>query len=271
MKREIREVITREGQKFIQITTTGERWYARQVSVDGTAENKRWDYLPSSTWICQVGYPMGIEFHKWLATKGWSEAEAMKVAGGERGSKVHQAIRRIVEGGMVAIDDKFENPTTGQPEEISADEYYSVQTFEQWKHEEKPEFLDNERTVVNEKFRYAGTLDIKARLRSDNYSRVHYIDVKTGKHIWPSMKLQVSSYAHADAAAPRTVTGKLAGSVRLGILQVGYMLNKKKHFKYTTFPDHFGLFLAARKIWAYENPNTKPFQRDYPFAIGSAA
>jgi hypothetical protein len=45
----------------------------------------------------------------WLADKGWDEAEAVKIAAGDKGSAVHLAIERILNGEEFRIDTKVED------------------------------------------------------------------------------------------------------------------------------------------------------------------
>src|SRR3990172_10646192 len=98
----------------MQITTLGERWYARQ-SEDKKTGLPIFKYYPSVTWICGY-YPKGIPFYKWLADKGWDEAEAIKNAAGDKGSKVHSACQLLDTGIEININDKIINPKTNQPE-----------------------------------------------------------------------------------------------------------------------------------------------------------
>jgi hypothetical protein len=252
MKREVR-VVDHERQT-LQLTTCDERWYLRSVSADGTAENKQWMFVPSVTWV--VGhYPKGVGFYKWLASKGWDEAEEIKASAGDRGSKVHQAIGVLVNGGTVGINDSFENPRTMHPEPLNPDEYLCLMSFCQWFEEVKPEVIASEYTVWNEHYGYAGTVDLKCRINGV----VWLIDIKTSPDIWPSFELQVSAYKHADPTLPK--------GARLAILQVGYKRNKHKKWKFTPVADQFELFLAARKIWKKETAGTVPLQREYPLEL----
>lgn len=266
MKREIREVVEVGGKKLIRLTTADSRWYAMNVSADGTEENREWLYVPSVTWVIDVGYPKGEYFCRWWASKGFDEGERIKHAAGDKGSIVHQACERIARGGTVSLSDKFENPRTLQMYEISATEYHCVMTFAEWWESERPEVIAIERTVWSDKYHYAGTEDYVLRLKSTDYKTIHVIDVKTSKQVYSSHEVQVSALKHADSSLPRNEQGKVVG-VKLGILQVGYTLNKKKQFKFTEVPDRFPLFLAAYRIWKYEEGSVVPHQRDYPESI----
>ena len=253
MKVEIREVDPVRG--IVQVTSPDERFYARKVE---TEKGPIWDYVPSVTWIADH-YPKGIGFHRWLASNGWDEAEAIKRAAGDKGSKVHNAVKVLNAGGTVLMDDAFIGSRNITPEPLNDSEYFALMTYCQWFEEEKPIIIDCEYTVWNERYRYAGTVDLKCRLRSTNYRVVHLIDIKTSPRIWPAMRIQLSAYKHADPSLTR--------HARLGILQVGYELNKVKKWKYTPVADQFGLFLAARKIWVEECSDSRPFQREYPLSL----
>lgn len=266
MKRDITEIVTVDGKQYKRITTADERWYARQVSVDGTESNKRWDFVPSVTWICDH-YPKGVGFYKWLASKGWSEAEEIKALAGDKGSKVHQAIARLVAGGSLDVSvDTFENPRSLKQELLDEEENLCLQTFCEWFEEEQPQVIVSEHTVWNEKYHYAGTLDLMCRLKSTDYKYAHLIDIKTSLNIWPSMEIQLSAYKKA-----MTGWDSAYKNIHLGILQVGYTKNRKKLWKYTPVADQFSLFMAAYRIWKKECAGIKPYQRDYPmhFSLSS--
>lgn len=88
MKKIIR--ITDEKRGIVQVTTSDERWYLKP-STDPVTELPVYKPVPSSTWIAEH-WPKGIGFYRWLADKGWDEAEAIKAAAGDKGSAVHNAI-----------------------------------------------------------------------------------------------------------------------------------------------------------------------------------
>ena len=238
-----------------RVTFPSERWYERRIKISDEDPGV-WDFVPSVTWICEAGYVKGIGFYKWLADRGWDEAEALKNAAGDRGSKVHQAIAAMLSGRRIGIDDSFENPTTLQPEPLTLVEWECLMTFVAWFEETKPEVIGFEFTVWNEKYRYAGTVDLLCKI-----GRRHWlIDFKTSASIWPSMRLQVSAYRHTPTI-PRRCS--------LGILQLNYRLNKRG-FKLTEVDDQFPLFLAARKIWEHETQGQVPRQRDFPLSLSLA-
>lgn len=232
---------------IVQITTPDERWYYNE------AKNLA---LKSSTWIASY-YPKGTAYYKWLATHGWNEAQALKQEAGIRGSKVHQAIEYLELYGSVSMQDKFINPDVSLPEELTIEEWEILMTFYAWHKETNPTLIYSEQTIWNEGHGFAGTLD---RIYDINGKRV-LLDFKTGQHIWPSHKIQLSSYKHGiEAQVPDLEIDKM------GILQLGYRLNKRG-WKFTEVEDVFDLFLHAKAICEYENPNAKISQREYPTTL----
>lgn len=254
MKKIIKEVDKERG--IVQVTTADERWYVidSESKITGLPEYK---YIPSVTWI-SGHYPKGIAFYKWLADKGWDEAEAIKSAAGDKGSKVHKAIEWWLKGNEVRIDSKFQNPTTEQVEELTLDEYNCVKSFTDWWIENKPELLKTEIVVVSEKYGYAGTLDLIVKINGE----VWIVDIKTGQSVWPEYELQLSAYKQAAWVEESLFEEK----PKLAILQIGYKRNKN-NYKWNEIEDKFPLFLAARQIWANENDGTIPAQKDYPIVL----
>lgn len=246
MKKEIR--IVDQIKKILQVTTVDERWYIRDMT-DPTTGLPKYEYVPSVTWICEH-YPKGTQFYKWLASKGWDEAEAIKSAAGDKGSKVHYAVADLISGKEVSIDSKYKNNSNDKDEELTLEEYSCIMSFAQWCADTKPIFLKHEFNVFGDG--YAGTVDLLCEIDKQKY----LIDFKTSQSIWPSHELQVSAYKKA---------GRF-DDVKLAILQLGYKLNKKK-YKFTEVDDQFSLFLAAMEIWKKEQSGVNPKQRDYPLKI----
>lgn len=240
MKIEIRK-IKEEG--LIQITTLDERWYKDES--DNTFE-------PSVTWIASY-YPKGKGYEKYLAEKGWDEAERIKQEAGDRGTIVHHAIQKGMETGILKMDDLIKD-RDGVERQMTPDEYYCAITFNQWWTKEgKPKPLFIEKSLISKKNHYAGTLDYL-------FENGLLLDVKTSKDVWPSHELQLSALEELCKENGLEVKTR-------GIIQVGYTRNKSQHYKFTETENKFNLFLSARDFWKNENDGSKPFQRDYPVEI----
>lgn len=251
MKKEIIQVDKKTN--TFRVTTTDERWYAIESKnkVTGLPEYK---YIPSVTWIAGF-YPKGIAYYKWLAGKGWDEAESIKVAAGEKGSKVHQAIELLIAGEEIKMADHIMNPQTNGVEELTVEEYDCLVAFDSWCKKYKPVFLTNEKTVISKKYDFAGTVDCIALIEDKPY----IIDFKTSQYIWPEHEMQVSAYCQALCEADKK-------DYTLAILQLGYKRNKDA-FKFTEVENKFDLFLHAKAIWENETSGQNPTQKDYPISI----
>ncbi len=247
MNIQIRELKKINGKEIVQITTLGERWYKCLRTLT---------FKPSSTWIASY-YPKGIAYYKWLAEMGWDEAEAIKREAGERGSKVHQLIDKLIKGEKLRMDTKITNPTTLQEEEPTPDEWECVMTFKSWWDEQlkSADFKIIANEVVVEGENYCGTLD----LLYFKDGKMHLLDIKTNPNIWKSSELQLASYKHALELLNEKVDV-------IEILQVGYKRNKNG-WKLTELEDKYDLFQHAYAIWKEENEGVEPKQKDYPIEL----
>lgn len=257
MNKEIR--IVNKEKSIMQITTIDERWYAFP-SENKTTGLPEYKFIPSATWIASY-YPKGVAFYQWLASKGWEEAEAIKIAAGNRGSHVHLGCEIIEEQGSLSIDYCFKNEETQFLEPMTTEEIICLQSFTKWWNDTKPELLASEMTVLGGY--YAGTLDRIYRING----QIWIVDFKTSKSIWEEQKLQVSSYKHANINfAEFGITADEWAARKVGILQLGYTLNKNG-YKFTEIDDKYDLFQIAYRIWQNENPNAKPKQKDLPLML----
>ena len=250
MKKEIRQVS--DDGKQVQITIADERWYLKIEQDDDGKVISQKEY-PSVTWIADH-YPKGIGFYKWLADKGWDEAEGIKNAAGNKGSKVHQAVEDLLLGNEVTMEGEYRN-AKGDMEELTLEEYECLMSFDEWFKEAKPKILQTELTLFNEEHNYAGTADFICEIDGERT----LIDFKTSAQIWPSHKLQISAYKHA---LPEEYSCE-----KTAILQLGYRKNKYKKWKLTPVEDHFDLFLASQLIWKQECSTVQVFKKDYPTSL----
>lgn len=249
MQKEIRQVDKEKG--IVRITIVSERWYARSVN-DPTTGLPSWEYVPSVTWLCDF-YPKSTAFYKWLANTGWSESQALKEAAGDKGSKIHAAVARLLAGDTIKMDEAIINPSTGQPEPLTLEEYQALMSFVAWHTATKPVLVSADQVVWNDADEYAGSVDFACTIDGQLY----VVDFKTSKAIWPGHRMQVSAYKHA---VPEWKDAKLA------ILQLGYAKNRMG-YKFTEVDDCYELFLSVKKIWSEETKGVSPLQRDYPLSL----
>lgn len=262
MKKQIKQV----NGGILQVTTLDERWYVKEVEdkITGLPTHL---FVPSSTWIADH-YPKGIGFYKWLADKGWDEAESLKSAAGDRGSKVHFAIKDLLDNKVVNLSDKYLNPGTCQEEELTLDEWECLMSFRRWFSAVKPQTIATEISFVAQDVDgvdYGGTIDWIGIINDE----LHIVDWKTSQSIWPAYGLQISSYAHAVPQLGRTTWPQGVSPVglpKMMILQIGYKRNKNG-YKENTIDDKFDLFKAAYQIWQDQNPEAAPKQASYPLTL----
>lgn len=251
MKKHIRQ-LSADGSQ-VQITFCDERYYLKHtMDPDGHILSTR--EFPSVTWICNF-VPKTIGYYRWLADKGWDEAEAIKEAAGDRGHKVHQAVSSLLLGNAVTIEDKFANSETGELQELTIEEYEAVMSFVEWYKEVKPKMLVNEMVIWNEKENYAGTVDFICEINGVRW----LIDFKTSKEIYASHECQLSAY---KAALPTELVPE-----KLAILQLGYKKNKFKKWKFTEIEDQYDLFLSAQNFWHKECDGMTVKKKDYPTSL----
>lgn len=247
MKKEIRTVD--EQKKIVQITTVDERFYA----IPGKNEKSglpEYRFLPSVTYITGF-YPKGRFFEEWLRKMG-NESEIIKQLAGEKGSKVHQAISLLLEGHTINMQIALTNTTTGEQEEINADEYEAVVSFVSWFKAVKPVVKAHDIVIMNDELGYAGTLDLLCEIGG----KLYIVDFKTSANIWPSHELQLSAYKHTP----------LCEKANLAILQLGYARNGNR-YKFTEIEDKFSLFKNVKAIFDNEEGEKKPKQIELPLEI----
>lgn len=245
MKYEIKKV---EGD-LIRITFPDERWYFYE---------KTESHLPSVTWIANYWHKDDYLI-KWIAKHGWDDAEMIKKEKGNRGTRVHNAIEYLIEHKEIGIDQKFYSEATDREEDLTADEWECVMSFQAWFEKVNPEILEVEIPVFqlpNETFShgYAGTIDLVCKIDGEHW----IVDLKTSADIHKPHILQQSAY--------KAVIEKKYKGIKLGILQVGYARNKNK-YKFTEIQDRLDLFKLAYKTWDEEVHSKLPLQRSYPIKI----
>jgi len=140
----------------------------------------------------------------------------------ERGKTIHSLVEAYKKTGAV-ID------TVPEPLKGYANAFYA------WTTDNKITDIENEKTVFNEEYLYAGTLDMLARVNGVSY----LIDCKTGKDIYPESALQISAY---QAALPAPVE-------KIGVL----LLKEDGKYKFEEAVPRFEIFLSVKKIWEWVN------------------
>jgi len=252
MKKELKTVDKKRG--IIQITTVDERFYAFP-SVNKITGLPEYEFIPSVTYIL-TAMNKGKGFETWLKTQG-DNADEIKIAAANKGSRIHHAITALINGASISIDAMFPD-SVGLSAPLTADEYAAVCTFSTWHKSVKPEYIASEFIVRGDG--YAGTVDISCQIKGVPY----IIDIKSGQGIYESYVVQLSAYKHATPIGIEPVLD-ISGA-RLAILQVGY--NRcKDGYKFTEVKDKYEVFCAVKKVFDNEHGDARPRQIDLPLMV----
>jgi len=137
-----------------------------------------------------------------------------------RGTTVHSIVEGWKNMGSIA---GIEGPFQGY-----------ARSFRDWVSHHNVEIVENEKTVISKKYGYAGTLDMLAKVNG----KLMIVDVKTGKDLYPEVKLQTSAYRQALLEGGINVEGTSA-----------LLLQEDGSYKFETHPDKLGAFLAAKILY----------------------
>lgn len=268
MKKQIIDIDKEKG--TFRVTTQDERWYGKP-SKNSKTGLPEYDWYPSSTWIVHYYYTDAFLI-EWIAKKGLDEAEAIKIAAGDKGSKIHQGTELLAKGETITIGQKFMNWDKGIDEEITVEEYEAMIAYKNWFERSNIQVLCTEMSVFNKgkNFKYAGTLDEIDAVTNDitGFRQIWIVDKKTSKSISDGHKMQLSSYSHADIDYQKLgITEEEWSNRKLAILQLGYPYNKDK-YKFTEVEDCFEDFIkVCYTTWRKKNPDATPKQALYPLSI----
>ena len=134
--------------------------------------------VPSVTRVVDGCFPKDLTH--WALSIGQEEYDKVINDALEVGNDTHQWIEDYINYGHACTE----------PEDYISK---SVNAFLDWTTEYNPEWVDAERKVYCDKYKYAGTVDAVAKING----RVCVIDFKTSKKIYKPYHLQVTAYAQA--------------------------------------------------------------------------
>ena len=144
-----------------------------------------------------------------------------------RGQTIHSIIEAYKKEGIILKD---------IPEKFHG----FAKAFYSWIKDNNIDILSQEKTIVSNKYRYAGTLDLLVKMNGN--SDVWIVDVKTGNAIYPETTLQLSAYKHAYEE-----TGGKVDRIAALLLQEG------GQYKFEICQPDIEVFLACQKLWTWMN------------------
>ncbi len=147
----------------------------------------------------------------------------------DRGRLIHSAVEAYKTSGATIVA-------------TSPDIKGYIEAFYRWVKDAKVVIEDQEKTVISEKYGYAGTLDLLVRVNGGSESRI--VDIKTNKAgaIYPEHHLQQSAYLQALRESGVEVKG---GAV-LSLMDDG-------RYAYHEIKEDFDVFLAVKKLFVWQN------------------
>lgn len=214
-------------------------------------------YLPSVNFIIRGGFPKGAAFENYLLSVSKEEAKRTLERTGDRGSRIHQAIRELIDGQTVALDKPYLNEVNGRYEPLTDEEWDCLRAFVGWCAEFKPQVIKHETSIWSEKYGFAGTMDFHGTIELKGKRVRILLDWKTGSAIYDDHKLQTAAYAHALKTLPAHT-----GILRLGTRhKSGYELKlwDKTETKY-----HFSKFLASQSNFEMTHKDFTPENAEIP-------
>lgn len=180
------ETIVDDGITRVTQEEFDSRFYGHPTKINPVSNNNwfpSWHYLygkgaPTNdflvTYYKSKGFFSDFEFHR---------AEVM-------GSYVHNRIEDMgafgIDTTIEQIDRAFSNPKEARRVKEC------LQAWLNFVKNEEPQVLSYEQKVIAED--WGGTVDLRARIKSDNYENVWTIDFKTSKSVYDSHKSQVECY-----------------------------------------------------------------------------
>lgn len=172
-------------------------------------------------------------FRAYAADPNLSEKEALQAPwnvtkkAADRGTTVHSIVEswKHTKKQIDTVPDKYRG---------------YAEAFYKWVESNHVEVIENERSVYSDKYQYAGTLDMLAKI--NGRKDITIVDIKTGKNLYPEVQLQISAYRQAlkEQGIEATMSALL--------------LKEDGSYKYEEYTeDRLEPFLACLKLWQWKN------------------
>lgn len=261
----------------------------RFVDVDGNWTHywfvKEQKFVKAVTHILALGYAKGPRFNEYLLSITKDEQQKVLTEAGDRGARVHDAIRDLISGIHLTMDSKYPSEVTGRQEVLSMREWKALLAWVQWATDYNFRVVAHEQTTGSVKHEFAGTFDAIGVVTVPSGDKVFpkafwgkdvliLPDWKTSSAIWDEYKAQTASYLASVLERGdyseffRAFEGKIfTGAVRIGSKhKCGYEF--KIWDERTTISRHFkGLFLSAKAIADETEPDFSPEIEEVPMEI----
>lgn len=208
-------------------------------------------YLPSVTTL--LGIVSQPFLAKWRGDVGNEVADYRSKLAKEKGSRIHEAIAQLFVGAVLKIED------------YQQDEWVQLMRFLDWHRALNPQDVKSEHTVFSLEHLYAGTLDIRCRLKGGKVNSgmakpieipegLYVGDYKSGKGIGKSF-YQIAEYVHAE----EEMTGDYIAGAFILHLQADTKAGWKMIIRTRQEIDEdFETGLRINYVWKKENQGLTP-------------
>jgi len=161
----------------------------------------------------------------------WKLRYTKRDAAATAGTLAHQLVEAHLTG-------QFEPDVSDYPEAIRLKAEGCMLSFLEWERAHEFKIVESEKSLVSEKHRYGGTIDIGAVL-----GEMRIIDLKTSKDVYFSMKVQVAAYEQLwNENFPEKKV------VAVDLLRIGEDGGFSHHY-YPDLSAEFGVFLNCLGIY----------------------
>jgi hypothetical protein len=266
MLKEFKVVDEKAG--VMRITTDDERFYFKPF-VNLETSVPEYKPYPSTSWVCNTGYPKSKFLLQWREEVGSQEADRRKKEGGSRGSKVHYACEELDKGEDIDIrTSKFLNPNSGQLEELTAEEVKMVLNWKNFRLETNSTILASEKVYFSDLT--GGTIDRILAIPNPvmpTLRQIWIIDLKTSSAISREYELQISDYSHMQIDYKALgITDEEWASRKLGIVRLNY--GKEGKYKLDEIEDCYDFFRnSVYPTWRDICGGIQPKQYELPLVI----
>lgn len=215
--------------------------------------SKEKKYKWAVNYIISNGFPMADGLINFIKNHTSEESKKILESAGERGSRVHAAIRDLINGLTIDLERPYESEIAGKWERLTDEEWSCLTAWVAWVEKFKPELISCETSVDAEK--YAGTIDFLGSINLQKGDKINIndsittikedkkikvlLDWKTGSGIYDNYRLQVAAYAFASKIIP-----EYTGIIRLGTAHKNGRFEMKL-WDYETTKFHYQKFRAS--------------------------
>jgi len=212
-------------------------------------------FAPSVTTILEA-YPKPASFFEWLKAVG-KDANDIRDAAGEVGTKIHAATERFDNGEEVLWDDGI----------YSLDEWQLLCRYYDFRNRYPFQLIANEKSYCSKELMIGGTID-----RVFEYDGHRWlVDIKTSNYLYDHFWLQLAAYQRLwNNFNPELPVDKIAilhlkaltrTDGKDGMIQgVGWKLYEPDK----SSRDYYSLFQSTYALWKAQNPDARPKNLIYP-------